>query len=177
MHPVWNFWTGLYLALALTALGLSVWRRHNEAWVGALILLASWAMTNLIGASQAPQKAFLLYFAFDVVAVEILAFRMFWRTRWWQVVFVAALLGQLVAHLWFWSYEPAPRRYHEILNAISWVQFLCLALLTLLSRPRRPRQWLKPRIVYRRTDPLPAWQPRTVPGQPGACPTIVRAWA
>lgn len=176
MHPVWNFWTTLYLALALIALGLSAWRRHSGSWVGGLILLASWAMTNLVGASRAPVEVFLIYFAFDCAAIEIIAFRLFRRAWWWQAVVLVALFCQLATHLWFWSYNPPPRRYHEILNAFTWVQCIAISCAA-LGRPPRPREWLKPRPVYQKASTLPPWRPRTVPGQRGRCPLIVRAWA
>lgn len=176
MHSVWNSWTVLYLALALTALGLSAWRRWNEAWTGSLILLASWAMTNSVGASLAPQKLFLLYFAFDCVAVEILVFRLLRRTWRWQVLFILALFAQLATHLWYWSYEPPPRRYHEILNAFFWVQFFAVAGAAFGRRPV-PRPWLKPRQTYpEKVWRLGGWS--EVPDrQPAMCPPILRAWA
>lgn len=171
-----NIWSLVYLALALLASGLSAVSWNRSLLLGCGVLLTSWALTTAIVVPRAPQDAYLFYFALDFVATEVIAFR-FFRQGWrWQAVFLAALIGQLATHLWFWGYEPPSRRYHEILNALYWVQFFTLVAASRGRRPK-PRAWLKPRVVYKRADPLPRWQPRTPPGQPGRCPTIVRAWA
>jgi hypothetical protein len=173
-----TFWSQVYLVLATNTLALSIFSRRPQLMVGGGIIAFSWVQSTVLVLTHAPPNDFLNYFGTDFVWTEVLLFMLLRRFSVWGLVFWSALVCQLGAHIWYWQFEPSPRRYHEVVNGFYWVQILAVdiaAVVQILRRPARVVRF-KPRIV---TQPsIQFYRPaRPIPAGPRLCPLLIRAYA
>lgn len=175
-----GFWALVYLPPAFLSLVLGLVSRRWKLAVAGIIIALSWVIVNVIVMSRMPDRAFLAYFVADGIFFEIALFMLLHRFSLWNLFFLGASACHLMLHLAYWSYLPPPRRYHEAVNAFYIVQ---MAAVCIASRIREKQilpsdGWLRPRPVFA-AEPsvVREYRPRTVPGQPRACPLQLRMWA
>lgn len=149
------FWTWLYFWLTCLTMGFVLVSRRRDLLVADLILLTSWLMTNTVLLSDQPDIKFLVYFAFDMFAFEVMAFTLIRRWSWWAAVVMLALGVQLLIHVHHWIYNTSTFAYHEQLNVMFWVIAMSIMLACVIP-PYVPNDaWLKPRpIRIRHPNPL-----------------------
>lgn len=129
--------------------------RRRDLLVADLIILTSWLMTNTVLVSKESDLKFLIYFAFDMFAFELMAFTLIRRWSWWAAVVMIALGAQLLIHVHHWLYDTSTFRYHEQLNIMLWVMAQAVMLAAVIPPYRANDAWMKPRpIRIRNPSPL-----------------------
>jgi hypothetical protein len=130
-------------------MGFVLVSRRWELLIPGSIIVLSWCMTNTVLLTHAPERTFLIYFAFDLVSFETLAFLLMRQWAWWKLVFICATAGQLMLHVSYWAYEPPAFTYYERLNALFWIQAQATMFASVLPiRRAADARWLKPRLEH-----------------------------
>lgn len=151
-----SFWPAFYLCASFPTLVLSLASRRRKVSVAGVIVFLSWVMTNTVLMSHGPSKTFLIYFAFDMIVAEIMLYMLLHRFTVWNAIFLTATICQLFIHLYYWSSEPPPRRYHELLNIFYWPQFL-VTMVTSFFPEAEP-------VLKMRRQPIVLWTTGTLQG-------------